>query len=229
MMETGMNTGNETVNGAVNSLIDQLAQIKFEGLVMYGVIMLAALLICLEGYQIYRLALLIIGFAAGYLIMHRLIEFANVQLGSQQMLMVQGIAGIVCAILAASVVRAGVFISTYTLMRHGLAQPIANMILDKAGEKIKIPSIFIPVILSVLSVIVAILVAKLAVSSLRPVIVIITAACGAFTLVSCFIKIIPLFPFDLSFMPGEGSVIWAAAKLALSCAGVGIQGIKDSE
>ena len=52
---------------------------------------------------------------------------------------------------------------------------------------------------------------------------------GKSSLVNGFIGMIPFFPYDLSFMPGEGSIIWVAAKLFMTGAGVGIQGIKETE
>ena len=82
--------GNEIgtqVNDNIQKLIDQLADIKFEGMVMCAVMLVLCLVLCLEGYQIYRLALLLIGLAMGFVTMHSLLDTAGVVLTSEQRLM----------------------------------------------------------------------------------------------------------------------------------------------
>ncbi len=231
-MLTGADEGIEgvgQVNNAVTSLIDQFATIKFEGLLMYGVLMALAVVLCLEGYRLYKLALLMIGFVVGYTQAHYLIDLIKIQLSNEQMLMAQGIAGIVCAIFTAAILRFGVFIVTFYLFRYGLAMPISVWILGLFSKNVKLPELLVPAILTVLSVVVAVFAAKLAVNALRPTIVILTAAFGAFMTVNCFIAIIPLFPYNLSFMPASTSMIWAFVKLGLTAAGVGIQDIHGEE
>jgi len=218
---------NNDVNNAVSSLIDQLAEIKFEGMVMYAVLIVAALVICFEGYRIYRMALLLMGFAVGYTQAHYLLDFIHFNAQGEMKLMIQAVIGVVCAILSSSVVRVGVFFSAYFFAKYALAVPIANFVMNLIKKKADIPEFLIPAITSAIGLLAAYYIAKLAVESLRPVIVILTAAVGGFSLVNSFIGMIPYFPYDLSFMPGEGNVIWVAAKLFMTGAGVGIQGIKE--
>ncbi len=225
----GVSDVDNSVNQALESLVDQLATIKFEGLLMYSVLLALSVVLCLEGYRIYKMALLMIGFAVGYTQAHYIIDFLQLKLTSEQMLMAQGIIGIICAIIAASVIRFGIFITTFYLFRYGLATPVALLIMGIADDKVKIPGFLVPTILTILSGVVAFFAAKFAVASLRPAIVILTAAFGAFAAVSCFVNLIPLFPYNLSFMPRSTSVIWAAVKLGLTAAGVGIQGIHGEE
>ncbi len=224
--------GNEIgtqVNDNIQKLIDQLSHIKFEGMVMCAVMLVLCLVLCLEGYQIYRLALLLIGFAMGFVTMHSLLDTAGVVLTSEQRLMAQGIAGIILAILSTTIVRVGVFISAFYFAKYFLAGPIAQFILARIEGKVDYPKILTPVITNALALIVAFIFAKLAVESLRPVIVILTAAVGGFALVNIFVQMIPIFPINISFMPGEGSFIWGIAKLFMTAAGVGVQGIKGEE
>lgn len=220
---------NNDVNNAVSSLIDQFAEIKFEGMVMYAVLIVAALVICFEGYRIYRMALLLMGFAVGYTQAHFFLDFIHSTAQGELKLMIQAVIGVVCAILSSSVVRVGVCFSAYFFAKYALAVPIADFVMDLIKKKADIPELLIPAITSAIGLIAAYYIAKLAVESLRPVIVILTAAVGGFSLVNSFIGMIPYFPYDLSFMPGAGNVIWTAAKLFLTGAGVGIQGIKDGE
>ena len=220
---------NNEVNNAVSSLIDQFAELKFEGMVMYAVLIVAALVICFEGYRIYRMALLLMGFAVGYTQAHYFLDFIHFTAQGELKLMIQAMIGVVCAILSTSVVRIGVFLSAYFFAKYALAVPIANFVMDIIKERVAIPQLLTPVITSAVGLLAAYFIAKLAVESLRPVIVILTAAVGGFSLVNSFIGMIPYFPYDLSFMPGAGNVIWTAAKLFMTGAGVGIQGIKDED
>lgn len=214
------------VNTAVSSLIDQFAEIKFEGMFMYAVLLVAALVICLEGYHIYRLALMLMGFAVGYVQVHYFLDFFHISLKSDHKLMVQAIVGVICAIVSTSVVKLGVFLAAYYFAKYALAAPIAGFILRLAGEKISVPEFLVPSLTSIIGLAAAYFIAKIAANSLRLVIVVLTAAVGGFSLVGSFIGMIPYFPVDLSFMPQQGSVVWAAAKLFMTAAGVGIQGIK---
>ncbi|MBO6015481.1 MAG: DUF4203 domain-containing protein [Lachnospiraceae bacterium] len=220
---------NNEVNNAVTALIDQFAEIKFEGMVMYVVLIVVALIICFEGYQIYRMALLLIGFVVGYTQAHYFLDFIHYNAQGEMKLMIQAVIGVICAIISSTAVRVGVFFSAYYFAKYALAVPIANFVMGIIEKKVTIPGFLIPVITSAIGLLAAYLIAKLAVDSLRPVIVILTAAVGGFSLVNGFIGMIPFFPYDLSFMPGEGSIIWVAAKLFMTGAGVGIQGIKDIE
>ena len=226
---TGGNEIGNQVNNQIQSLIDQLAEIKFEGMVMCAVMLVLCLILCFEGYHIYRLALLLMGFAIGYMQMHSLIDSAGVILTSEQRLLAQGIAGIVLAILSTTIVRVGVCLSAFFFAKYYLAMPIAKVLLVKLEGAASYPKILTPVITNVIALVVALIFARMAVESLRPVIVILTAAVGGFALVNIFIQMIPIFPLDISFMPEEGSIIWAGAKLFMAAAGVGIQGIKGEE
>ena len=217
------------VNSKIQSFIDQLAQIKFEGMVMYAVMLVVCLVLCLEGYHIYRLALLLMGFAVGFVLMHKLLDSAGVVLTSEQRLLVQGIAGIVLAILSTTLVRVGVFISAFYFAKYFLATPIAQVFLLKLEGNPSYPKIITPIVTNLIGLLVAFIFAKLAVESLRPVIVILTAAVGGFALVNIFVDMIPIFPIDITFMPGKGSFVWVIAKLFMTAAGVGLQGIKGEE
>lgn len=225
MEETGA-VQNE-VNATVSSLISQFAQLKFEGMLMYGVLLIMALLICFEGYKLYRLALLLMGFAIGYQLMHRVLEFLNVPVTDEQKLMAQAIVGIVLAVISTTVIKWGVFFAAYYFAKYALAAPIAGAVLNMAFKDAVVPE-FLPTILtSILGVVVAYIIARFAAGSLRPVIVLLTAAIGGFALVGYFMEMIPFFPYDLNFMLSVPSVIWVGAKLFMTAAGVGIQGLKE--
>ena len=210
-------------------MVGQLAEIKFEGMVMYAVMLCICLIICLEGYHIYRLVLLVTGFSVGYILMHNLIEMSGAAVNAEQKLLVQGIAGIILAILSTTMIRTGVFIAGFYFAKYFLAVPVAQFILSKMDGTVAYPKFLTPVITNAIGLIAAFIFARLTVEALRPAIVILTAAVGAFGLVNCFVHMIPVFPIDISFMPGEGSFIWAIAKLFMTAAGVGVQGIKGEE
>ena len=215
------------VNMAVNSLISQFAELKFEGMLMYGVFLILSLIICFEGYKLYRLALLLMGFAVGYQLTHNVLEIAGIPLTDEQKLMAQAIVGIVFAVISTTVVKWGVFLATYFFAKHALAVPIAQAVMNTAKEKVTIPAFLVPVITTVIGLIAAYIIAKLAADSLRPVIVLLTAAMGGFALVNNFISMVPYFPYDLSFILSFPAIITVGAKLFMTAAGVGIQGLKE--
>ncbi|MCR5419104.1 MAG: TMEM198/TM7SF3 family protein [Lachnospiraceae bacterium] len=218
----------EQINTLGTSLWDNLSQIKMEGPVLCGVMILLSLLICFEGYKLYRLALLCMGFAVGFSLTHKVLEALKVPLSAQQFLMAQTIVGIICAVISASLVKIGVFLIAYYFVKHSLAAPIAAFVLGLAGEKLSIPNFLTPILTSVIGLVAAFWIARLTADSLRPVIVILTAAVGGFALINYLVALFPVFPYDLSFMPPEGSMIWMGAKVFVTAAGVGIQGLKDN-
>ena len=70
MLLTEQANATDTALGIGKSLIDQLANIEFSGVLLCVVMMLAAGFICLEGYGIYKAALSAIGFCVGYSHIH---------------------------------------------------------------------------------------------------------------------------------------------------------------
>ena len=210
---------NEAVSNGVNTIISQLANIKFEGIIMYLVFLIVAMLICFEGYKLYRIALLIVGFVAGYSLAHNVIGYLGQPMTDNQMLMVQSIAGVVCAAASASIVRLGVFVLVYYFVKKSVAAPLAAFLFGLIGDKASIPEFLQPVIVNALGLLAAAVVARLAANSLKNAIAILTAAFGAFTAVDMFIKIIPYIPYVSSYLPEGNSVIYTGAKLVLTLTG----------
>ncbi len=211
----------------VNSFIDQLVAIRFESAFWYGIIVVLALIVCFEGYQLYRLALLLAGFAIGYTQMHKVVETVFVTFTPEQKLMAQGIAGIVCAIISTTLIKIGVFLVTFFFVKTTLAGPIATKLLSGVKDQVPLSPYVIPLLSAFVGLVIALLLARAAQNALRPAIVILTAAIGAFAVINTFVEIIPVFPYDLSFLPERTSIIWTVVKLFLMAAGVGIQGIKE--
>lgn len=211
----------DTTLGIGRSLIEQLANIEFTGVLLCVVMMLVAGYICLEGYGIYKMALSVIGFCVGFSRIHPYLEKMN--LGSETMLMIQAIVGLICGALAVFYVQVGIFLAAYHFTQANLAAVCTAAL----AERLSVPQIVYPVFAAVVGVGLGVLCGFLAAKAQRPVIVILTAVIGGFATVNFFLQMLPQFPVDMHFLPDETHPLWVFAKLFLSAAGVGVQGLKE--
>ena len=210
----------EGVADVAGSLVKQLANMEFSNALIYAALLLAAVVICFEGYQIYRVALMLIGFCVGYGRAHLIL--AGFQLSDEQLLMAQAVAGLLLAILAGYVVHVGIFIAAYHFAQENLAAILAPMLLGQ----VNVSKLLEPVATRLAGVLIAALVAWLAVKSERLVVVLLTAVIGGFAAVNFFMEMVPTFPIDISFFLKLPATVYVFAKLGISAAGVGVQGIR---
>ena len=221
MLLEGSGSATDVTVGIGKDLLSQLANIKFEGALLCVVCMLAAGYICLEGYGIYKAALSVIGFCVGYSHSHNLV--AGMNLSNEGMLMMQVVIGLVCAVLAIMYIQAGIFLAVYHFVQDNLAAIMAAAL----AEKLSVPQFLFPAFAAVVGIALGILAGFLAIKAHRPAIVIATAVVGGFAAVNFFIQMVPQFPVEMSYIPGPESPLWVGAKIFLSAAGVGVQGIKE--
>ena len=221
MLLTEQANATDTALGIGKSLIDQLANIEFSGVLLCVVMMLAAGYICLEGYGIYKAALSAIGFCVGYSHIHPYLE--KLGLSSETMLMIQAIVGLICAALAILYVKVGIFIAVYHFVQANLAAFCAATL----ATQLSIPKFIYPMFAGLVGIGVGVLGGYLAAKSQRAVVVIITAVVGGFAAVNFFLQMVPQFPVDMHYIPDASHPMWVFAKLFLSAAGVGVQGLKE--
>ncbi len=202
----------------MKSLVEQFANIRFEGVLMYVILMLIAGYICLEGYGIYKMALGFIGFGVGYSHSHNIL--ARFNMSAESMLLVQVIAGLICAALAWSVVKAGIFIAVY----HFVQANLSTVLVAALAERLPIPEVAYPLFAAVAGAAAAAGIAYLSTKGERIVVVAVTAAVGGFAAVSYFTKMIPVFPIDINFLNRVPAAVWLFAKVFLSAAGFMVQG-----
>lgn len=210
----------EGVANAAEGFVKQLANVEFSNALVYAALVLAAVVICFEGYQIYRVALMAIGFCVGYGRAHLLL--AGFSLTDEQMLMAQAVAGLLLAILAGYLVHVGIFIAAYHFAQENLAAVLAGMLLQQAN----VSKFLEPIATRLAGALIAALVAWLAVKSERLVVVLLTAVIGGFAAVNFFMEMVPVFPVDVTFFLKVPTAVYVFAKLGISAAGVGIQGIR---
>ena len=202
----------------MQDLTSQFANIKFEGVLMYVILLLIAGFICMEGYGIYRAALGVIGFAVGYSHIHTFVK--GFELTDQTMFMVQVIAGLICAGLAYTVLKIGIFIAVYHFVQANLSAILVSLL----AEKLSIPEIAYPIFSAVAGAGIAALIAHLSTKAERIVVVSVTAVLGGFAAVGFFTKMIPVFPVDITFLEKVPEAVWTGAKVFLSAAGFMVQG-----
>ncbi|MCR5119170.1 MAG: hypothetical protein K6B44_06065 [Lachnospiraceae bacterium] len=218
MLLSTAGSATDTTVSIMGNLVAQLANLKFEGALMYVLLMLAAGFICLEGYGIYRAALAVIGFAVGYSHIHNFVK--GFEMTEQTMFMVQVIAGLICAALAYTVLKIGIFIAVYHFVQANLSAILVAML----AERIGIPEIVYPVFSAVAGAAIAFFIAKLSTKAERIVVVCVTAVVGGFAAVGFFVKLIPVFPVDITFLEKVPQIVWTGAKVFMSAAGFMVQG-----
>ncbi len=194
---------------ATNSFIAVFANLDLRGAPILCIMLAVAALVCMEGIKLYKVILYLAAFRFGFRYTHDLL-WARVP-SDEMLLMIEVAAGLLCAVLAWKVYLAGIGIMTYQFAREALKDffdgPFAILFCIAAS----------------------IVVALIAIKLNRAVIVILTAVAGGFAMVNIFLQLIPVFPVDLSFFPPPSSLIWVAAKVFLSAAGVGIQDVREQD
>ena len=206
---------------AIDSFVSIFSTMDFRNGALYCVIAICvAGYCCMEGYRIYKMILAGLGFVFGYRLGYQL--FTRIGFQGEVLLMAEVFCGLLLMVLAYRIYLAGVFIAAFQFVWINVPVYLQSFV----GEKLALGKMLGFVLVPALSLVAALIVAKLSMKLQRPVIVCLTAVIGGFAAVNFFLRLIPIFPYELS-LPDETSVIWLAAKVFLSAAGVGIQGIKD--
>ena len=197
---------NNTVT-ALNELESVLANIDLSGAPILCIFLAVCAFVCLEGFRIYKVVLYVAAFMFGFRTAH---DYLWALIPDDDVLLMAEVAcGLVLAVLAYKIYLAGVAIFVFQFARDNLEE------------------FFDGPFAVIACVVAAALIAFLATKANRMVIVILTAVVGGFSMVNVFLKLIPVFPVDLSFFPPASSIVWYVAKIFLSAAGVMIQDVRD--
>ena len=202
---------------ALQELIQNLSNVNMmEGMLYYTIGMVVSLLCCLQGIRIYKAVLLIFGFVQGFDLATNFMDLVPQDMipeffSQDWQLMFRVMCGLLLAVFAYKIMLLGVFSVVFRVMRVNLSDyftgPYASLLsLAAAGG-----------------------LAFLSVKLTRPVLVIVTAVAGGFSLVYFFQQLLPIFPYDIMrYIPEYSSPVWIAAKVFLSAAGVGVQDIRET-
>ncbi len=198
---------NPALGGAIDGFIQTFANLDFRGAPTYSLFLAIAVLVCLEGIKLYKMVLYAGAFIFGYRYAHDYL-YSYIP-DDNLLLMAEVAAGLALAVLAWKIYLAGVGLLVYQFARENLKDyfdgPHAVLLCLAAS----------------------IAIALLAIKLNRMVIVILTAVVGGFAAVDYFIKLLEVFPVDLSGFPAVSSQIWIWAKIFMSAAGVGIQDVRE--
>ncbi len=206
---------------AVSSFVDMFANMNFSaGPLFYVIGIVIAGYVCLEGYGIYKMVLGAAGFMLGFKIGYYL--FSAIGLPDEPLLMIETALGLILMVVSYRVFLAGVFITVFQVAVSNLPVYVEAFLKDRVPH----PVIFTGILVTLLSAGLALLIARMSVTMTRPVLVCITAVLGGFMAINFLVALIPVFPYELE-LPPASSPIWLFAKMFLSAAGVGIQGVKD--
>lgn len=207
---------------AVSSFVDMFANMNFtEGPIFYVIGMVAALYCCLEGYGIYKMVLgamgFLLGFRAGYYI------FETLGYTGERLLMGETFLGLILMVLAYRIFLAGIGIAAFQFASSNLPVYVEAFLKDR----VRYPFLITGFVVVAVSVVLAFIIAKYSVTMTRPVLVCLTAVVGGFAAINFLLDLLPVFPYEVE-LPPASSVVWLFAKVFLSAAGVGVQGVKDS-
>ena len=206
---------------AVKSFVDMFANMDFtNGPIVYVIGIAAALYCCLEGYGIYKMVLGACGFLLGFRI--GALVFSATGLSGEALLAAETFMGLILMVLSYRIFLAGVFITAFYFASSNLPVYVEAILKEKTGNAFWVTGITVTVISGAL----AFVIAKFSVSMTRPVLVCLTAVAGGFAAINYLVALIPVFPYEVE-LPAASSVIWLFAKVFLSAAGVGVQGVKD--
>lgn len=211
----------ENWQSVTESFVSIFANLDFsQGALFYVLGIIIAGYCCMEGYKIYKMILGGLGFVFGFTLGHDI--FYRMYWPDEQLLMVETFLGLLFMAFAYKIYLVGIFIA---VLQFGLSN-LPVYVEGYMGKWLNFGSILNGVIVTVLSAILAVIVAKKATDMSRPVIVCLTAVIGGFAIVNYFLGLMPFFPYDVTLPPPE-SPIYLMAKVFLSAAGAGIQGIKE--
>ena len=201
---------------ALQELIRNLSNVNMtEGMLYCAVGIVVSLLCCLQGIQIYKAVLLIYGFVQGFDLATNFMDLVPQDMipeffSQDWQLMFRVMCGLLLAVFAYRIMLLGVFSVVFRVMRVNLSD------------------YFTGPYAAILSLAAAGGLAFLSVKLTRPVLVIVTAVAGGFSLVYFFQRLLPIFPYDIMrYIPEYSSPVWIAAKVFLSAAGVGVQDIRE--
>lgn len=207
---------------AISGFVNMFAYLDFsKGPLFYVIAIVIAGYCCMEGFKFYKMFLTGLGFLFGYRIGYAV--FSAIGLSGEQLLMGEVFLGLIGGVVAYRVYLAGIFIAVFQFCELNLPIYLESYLSEKLSRFGTFAS---TLAISAISIVAALIVAKLAVNMSRAVIVCLTAVIGGFAAVNYFLGLIPLFPYEL-WLPSSSSIIWLGAKVFLSMAGVGIQGTKD--
>lgn len=206
---------------SVRSFVDIFANLDFRnGPLFYVIGIVIAGYCCMEGYRIYRAVLGVQGFVLGFRMAHAV--FSSAPFSGEVLLMAETLTGLILAVVSYSIFKAGVFIAVFQFVSSNLPVYVEAILKDRAPY----PFLVNGVIVAVLSTVLAVFIAGLAMKMTRPVLVCLTAVVGGFAAINFLVALIPVFPYELE-LPDPSSPVWLFAKVFLSAAGMGIQGVKD--
>ncbi len=206
---------------AAGSFVAIFANLDFkQGSVFYVIGIIVSGYCCLEGYKIYKMILGGLGFIFGFTLGHDI--FYRMYWSDEQLLMAEVFVGLIFMAFAYSIYLAGIFIAAFQFGMSNLPVYVESY----AGKWLKFGDILNGAIVAVISLILAVIVAKKATDMSRPVIVCLTSVIGGFAIVNYFLGLLPFFPYEVT-LPEPSSMVYLAAKVFLSLAGAGIQGVKE--
>jgi len=206
---------------AVRSFVEMFTTMDFKnGPIVYVIGIAAALYCCLEGYGIYKMVLGACGFLAGF--KAGALIFAGIGFSGEMLLAAETFSGLILMVLSYKIFLAGVFVTAFYIASTNL--PVYVEVFLK--EKTKNPLLVTGIVVTVISAVFAFIIARFSVSMTRPVLVCLTAVAGGFAAINNLVALVPVFPYQVE-LPEASSVIWLFAKVFLSAAGVGVQGVKD--
>ena len=206
---------------ATDSFVAMFANLDFRnGPLFYVIGIVLSGYCCLEGYRIYKMMLGALGFVLGFRIGYYV--FGNFGFSNEVLLMSETFLGLILMVFAYRIFLAGVFMAVFQFATSNLPVYVEAFLKDR----VKYSFLVTGVVVTAVSVALAIVIARLSVTMTRPVMVCLTAVIGGFAAINFLVDLIPVFPYEVE-LPPPSSVIWLMAKIFLSAAGVGIQDVKD--
>ena len=173
--------------------------------------MIIAVVLWMEGYKLYKLAVFFLGFITGFTVAGMITNFIpDIPVPS---LVIQIAVGLLLGASAFLIWKFGLFIA---------AACAAFMVLSNFLESLGTIGMIIAFAAAVVGGFVA-------TKADEPVIMVLTGIAGGFAIPSIFIELLAFVPFNTGFLPPEDSFIWLIVKIVMAAIGIGIQFAKNKE
>ncbi len=181
--------------------------------VVLVIMLIIAVFLWIEGYRLYKLAVFFLGFIAGFSLSGLILN--SVTGLPVPALVIQVVVGLALGAASFLILKLGLFIAAACAVFF-----LLNNLLQSLG-----------IVGTVISFAAAVVAGFVATKADKPVIIVLTSIIGGFAITGALLRLIMLIPYDLSFLPGEGSIVWLIVKVLVSAVGIAIQfsKVKDED
>ncbi len=181
--------------------------------VVLVIMLIISVFLWIEGYRLYKLAVFFLGFIAGFSLSALILQ--AVPSLPVPGIVIQVVVGLALGAASFLILKLGLFIA---------AACAAFILLSNLLQSLGMAG-------TVISFAAAVVAGFVATKVDKPVIIVLTSIVGGFAIIGVLLQLIKALPYDTSFLPAEGTIVWLIVKVLVSAVGIAIQfsKVKDED